>query len=80
MVEAEKEYKAAQKAVEKATCELNKRIYEHDNAASMGFDKPEITLQVSQKSLYKLPIPTWSTAASTYLPSPLFYKLHKLSF
>jgi hypothetical protein len=26
--------------------ELNKRIFEHDNAAAEGFDKPELTLQV----------------------------------
>ena len=26
--------------------ELNKRIIEHDKAADVGFDKPEITLQV----------------------------------
>ena len=29
------------------TQELNKRIYEHDNAANLGFDRPEVTLAVS---------------------------------
>lgn len=29
-----------------AYCELQKRIYEHDAGPSMGFDRPEVTLQV----------------------------------
>ena len=32
--------------VKKLTVELNKRIDEHDSAAAMGFEKPEITIQV----------------------------------
>ncbi|XP_064623057.1 IQ motif and ankyrin repeat domain-containing protein 1-like [Lineus longissimus] len=43
--EAEREYKVMEKQLNTAYCELNKRIYEHDNAAAEGFDKPELTLQ-----------------------------------
>lgn len=46
ITEAQKEYDAHQKTLNSLYCELNKRIEEHDTAPAMGFQKPEITLQV----------------------------------
>ncbi|XP_028411970.1 putative IQ motif and ankyrin repeat domain-containing protein [Dendronephthya gigantea] len=44
--EAEKEDKACQMRLEKAHCELNKRIFEHDKCVAMGDEKKiKITLQ-----------------------------------
>ena len=43
---AQKEYDAHQKTLNSIYCDLNKRIDEHDNAPALGFQKPEITLQV----------------------------------
>ncbi|KAL5017302.1 hypothetical protein ScPMuIL_006891 [Solemya velum] len=42
---AQKEYGTKQKQLEVAYKELNKRIFEHDMAATEGFERPEITLQ-----------------------------------
>lgn len=42
------EYNIVEKKYQHAYCELQKRIYEHDAGPSMGFDKPEITLQAIQ--------------------------------
>lgn len=44
--DVQKEYDAHQKTLNSLYCDLNKRIDEHDNAPAMGFEKPEITLQV----------------------------------
>lgn len=44
--EAQKEYNAHQKTLNAIYCELHKRINEHDTAPAMGFQKPEVTLQV----------------------------------
>ena len=44
LAEAQKEYDTRQSQLNKAYCELNKRIYEHDTAQNV---KAEITLQVS---------------------------------
>ena len=44
--DVQKEYEAHQKTLNAIYCELNKRIDEHDTAPAMGFEKPEITLQV----------------------------------
>lgn len=46
IAEVQKEYDAHQKTLNSIYCELNKRIDEHDSAPALGFDKPEITLQV----------------------------------
>ncbi|CAD5125234.1 DgyrCDS13477 [Dimorphilus gyrociliatus] len=40
----DKEYKVLQKQVCKLSCELEKRIYEHDKAVANGFDKLSITI------------------------------------
>lgn len=50
IAEVQKEYDAHQKTLNALYCELNKRIDEHDSAPALGFDKPEITLQVSSRS------------------------------
>lgn len=52
LADAQKEYEAHQKTLNSLYCELNKRIDEHDTAPALGFQKPEITLQVCFKSLY----------------------------
>ncbi|XP_060605886.1 IQ motif and ankyrin repeat domain-containing protein 1-like [Ruditapes philippinarum] len=46
--EVQEEYNIMEKRFQHAYCELQKRIYEHDAGPSMGFDKPEITLQAIQ--------------------------------
>ena len=45
LAQVQKEYESWQKQLEKVTCELNKRIEEHDLGPAMGFDRPDITLQ-----------------------------------
>ncbi|KAK3583241.1 hypothetical protein CHS0354_015422 [Potamilus streckersoni] len=45
LAEVQKEYDIAQKKLEYAYNELNKRITEHDTAAGMGFDRPDLTIQ-----------------------------------
>lgn len=42
---AQHEYDVLQKQLNKAYCELEKRISEHDEAVSSGYDRPEVTLQ-----------------------------------
>lgn len=44
--EIEMEYRIMQKKVQKLIEEREKRVTEHDTAASQGFDRPEITLAV----------------------------------
>ena len=46
VAEAEKQYKAMQKKIVKCTEELNKRIFEHDQAIGQGFENKELLVQV----------------------------------
>lgn len=48
--EAQEVFDVAQKKYQYAYCELQKRIMEHDQAPTMGFAKPEITIQAIQDS------------------------------
>lgn len=43
--DVQEDYDMHLKKLNFAYCELNKRIYEHDTAPAMGFEKPEITIQ-----------------------------------
>lgn len=45
IAEVQKEYDNLQKLLNKAYCECNKRITEHDEAVGSGFERPELTLQ-----------------------------------
>jgi len=50
----QKEFDANQKTLNKLYCELNKRIDEHDHAPALGFEKPEITIQVGIETLGRI--------------------------
>ena len=46
VADAEKQYIAMQKKIVKCTEELNKRIFEHDQAIGEGFENKDLLVQV----------------------------------
>lgn len=44
---AKKDFESRQKVLQRAYTELEKRMHEHDNAVSSGFERTDVTLSVS---------------------------------